>query len=86
MTTPFRGVVNMDVRESVPDWAPFEQPKAARVPANVVYIVLDDVGFGGLGCYGGMIDTPNIDKIAARGCATTSGTPRRCVRRPARAC
>jgi arylsulfatase A-like enzyme len=29
--------------------------------------VLDDVGFGALGCYGGLIDTPNIDRIAAAG-------------------
>src|SRR5437588_229116 len=32
-----------------------------------VAIVLDDVGFGALSCYGGMIDTPNIDRIAAAG-------------------
>ncbi len=67
MTTPFRGLVNMDVRESVADWAPYEQTKAPSGAPNVVYIVLDDVGFAGLSCYGGMIDTPNIDKIAARG-------------------
>ena len=67
MTTPFRGLVNMDVRESVADRAPYEQTKAPAGAPNVVYIVLDDVGFAGLGCYGGMIDTPNIDKIAARG-------------------
>jgi hypothetical protein len=33
----------------------------------VVYVVLDDVGFGALSCYGGLIDTPNIDRIAAAG-------------------
>ena len=33
----------------------------------MVYVVLDDVGFGALGCYGGLIDTPNIDRIAAAG-------------------
>ena len=67
MSLPFRGVVNMDVRDSVADWAPYEQTKAPDGAPNVVYIVLDDVGFAGLSCYGGMIDTPNIDKIAARG-------------------
>ncbi len=67
MTVPFRGVVNLDVRDSVQDWGPFEQAKAADGSPNVVYIVLDDVGFAALGCYGGMIETPNIDKIAARG-------------------
>ncbi len=67
MTQPFRGVVNMDIRDSVPDWAPYEPPKAPPGAPNVVYIVLDDVGFGALGCYGGLIDTPNIDRIAADG-------------------
>jgi arylsulfatase len=67
MTEQFRGVVRLDIRDSVPDWAPYEQPKAPPDAPNVLFIVLDDVGFGGLGCYGGMIDTPNIDRIAENG-------------------
>ncbi len=67
MAKAFRGVVNLDIRDSVPDWGPYEQPKAPPGSPNVLYIVLDDVGFGALGCYGGPIETPNIDKIAARG-------------------
>jgi arylsulfatase A-like enzyme len=67
MSEPFRGVVNLDIRDSAPDWAPFSQPVAPPGTPNVVYIVLDDVGFGALGCYGGLIDTPNIDRIAAAG-------------------
>ncbi len=34
---------------------------------NIVVIVLDDVGFGQLGCFGGEIRTPNIDRLAAEG-------------------
>lgn len=34
---------------------------------NVVYIVLDDVGFGDLGCYGSSINTPNMDMLAQNG-------------------
>ncbi len=34
---------------------------------NVVAIVLDDVGFGQIGCYGSTIRTPNIDALAAGG-------------------
>ena len=30
-------------------------------------IVLDDVGYGHLGCYGGPIDTPNLDRLASEG-------------------
>ncbi|HZD34934.1 MAG TPA: arylsulfatase, partial [Nitrososphaeraceae archaeon] len=31
------------------------------------YIILDDVGYGWLSCYGGPIETPNIDKLASNG-------------------
>ena len=67
MAEPFKGVINIDIRDSVPDWAPFETPKAPDGAPNVVYIVLDDVGFSAMSCYGGPIPTPNIDKIAADG-------------------
>lgn len=42
-------------------------PSAPEGAPNVVVIVLDDVGFGQLGCFGGAIRTPNIDRIAADG-------------------
>ena len=67
MSRPFKGVINVDIRDSKPDWAPFEPPKAPDGAPNVVYIVLDDVGFSAMSCYGGPIATPNIDKIAADG-------------------
>lgn len=38
----------------------------AKAP-NIVYIVLDDVGFSQLGCFGSSIHTPNIDRLARRG-------------------
>lgn len=34
---------------------------------NIVIVVLDDVGFGQLGCFGSPIATPNIDRLAADG-------------------
>jgi arylsulfatase A-like enzyme len=68
MASPaFRGVINVDIRDSTPDWAPFEPPRAPDGALNVVYIVLDDVGFSAMSCYGGPIPTPNIDRIAADG-------------------
>src|SRR4051794_24948641 len=44
MTKPFMGRINGDIRDSVPDWSPFEPPKAPAGAPSVVYIVLDDVG------------------------------------------
>jgi len=67
MSKPFKGVINVDIRDSIPDWAPFEPPKAPDGAPNVLYIVLDDVGFSAMSCYGGPIPTPNIDRIAADG-------------------
>jgi arylsulfatase A-like enzyme len=67
MSKPFQGVINVDIRDSEPDWSPFEPPKAPDGAPSVVYIVLDDVGFSALGCYGGPVETPNIDKIAGDG-------------------
>jgi arylsulfatase len=67
MTEPFAGRIDVDIRDSVPDWAPFEPPKAPEGAPNVVFITLDDVGFSAMGGYGGPIETPNIDRISADG-------------------
>jgi arylsulfatase A-like enzyme len=40
--------------------------RAAERP-NVVVILSDDMGFSDVGCYGGEIDTPNLDALAANG-------------------
>jgi arylsulfatase len=50
---------------------PAEAPFRAGSP-NVVVIVLDDLGFAHLGCYGSNLDTPNIDRLAARGVRFTN--------------
>src|SRR6478752_9260080 len=45
-------------------------PERVRPPdgaPNVMVVVLDDVGFAQLGCFGSDIETPNIDRLAAGG-------------------
>lgn len=44
----------------------FIQSAAGQTP-NVVIILADDLGFSDLGCYGGEIATPNLDRLAAGG-------------------
>lgn len=39
--------------------------EAAR--PNIILIMVDDMGFSDIGCYGGEIETPNIDALAAGG-------------------
>ncbi len=34
---------------------------------NIVVILIDDMGFSDLQCYGGEVPTPNINKLAAEG-------------------
>lgn len=34
---------------------------------NIIVILVDDMGFSDIGCYGGEIETPNIDQLAANG-------------------
>jgi hypothetical protein len=56
MAKPFKGTINVDIRDSEPDWLPFEPPVAPYGAPNVVYIVLDDAGFSAMKCYGGTAD------------------------------
>ena len=72
MSRLFQGVVNIDIRDSVPDWSPYLQPVAPEGAPNVVYIVLDDTGFSAMEPWGGLIETPNINKLAARGLTYTN--------------
>jgi arylsulfatase A-like enzyme len=40
---------------------------APRRPPNIVVILADDLGFSDIGCYGGEIETPNLDRLAHNG-------------------
>ena len=39
---------------------------------NIVLILVDDMGFSDISCFGGSIPTPNIDAIAAEGMRFTN--------------
>ncbi|MEO1994162.1 MAG: sulfatase-like hydrolase/transferase, partial [Planctomycetaceae bacterium] len=52
---------------------------------NIIYIMVDDLGYGDLGCYGQQrIRTPNIDQLAAEGLRFTDHYAGHTVCRPSR--
>lgn len=57
-------VVNLELSEVHAADAPSTAPSD---PPNVVFILADDMGFSDLGCYGGEIETPNLDSLASNG-------------------
>lgn len=61
----FKGEVGLTFDTSQPYWEQPTRPKAGS--PNVVIIYMDDLGWSDVGCYGSEIDTPNIDRLAARG-------------------
>jgi arylsulfatase A-like enzyme len=42
-------------------------PLAMAAQPNIMVVLIDDVGFSDLGCYGSEIPTPNLDALAAGG-------------------
>ncbi len=59
------GRIGTDWRDSEPWWP--DEPQPPPGAPNVVLVVLDDVGYAQLGCYGSDIDTPVIDALATSG-------------------
>src|SRR5690625_508994 len=80
---PFPGVIGRTVERSEPAWPALVRAKEGA--PNVMLIVLDDLGFGQLGCYGSPIRTPNIDRLAEKGLTYSNyHTPALCS--PTRSC
>jgi arylsulfatase len=67
---PYQGVVGRTLAESK-EWWP-EPVKAPAGAPNVVWILLDDVGYGAAGTFGGLINTPTFDSLAENGLRYTN--------------
>ncbi len=65
MTAEFKGKIGRYHWESEPWWP--DEPRPPAGAPNVLLVILDDIGFAQLGCFGSDIATPNIDALAARG-------------------
>ncbi|GAA4786550.1 hypothetical protein GCM10023231_13230 [Olivibacter ginsenosidimutans] len=67
---PFKGVIGKEYSDSKEVWTdPIRAPKDAP---NVVWILLDDVGFGASSAFGGLIPTPTFDSLANNGLRYTN--------------
>jgi len=65
MPRQFKGVIGRYASESTPWWPEPVRPRDGS--PNILYIVLDDVGYGQISCFGGLCETPNLDRLAANG-------------------
>ncbi|WP_094555826.1 arylsulfatase [Synechococcus sp. 1G10] len=62
---PFQGTIGRTAKASTPDFPKgVEAPKGAP---NVLIILTDDVGFGATSPFGGPIELPNFERLAATG-------------------
>jgi arylsulfatase len=66
-TTPFKGVIKLDVRDSKPDWTPYLPPKAPEGAPNVLFVLFDDTGLAAWSPFGGRINMPTLQKLADNG-------------------
>src|ERR1700733_2043489 len=67
---PYQGTIGRTLAESK-EWWP-EPVKAPVGAPNVVWILIDDVGYGAAGTFGGLIDTPSFDALANNGLRYTN--------------
>jgi len=67
---PYQGVIGRTLAESK-EWWP-EPTKAPKGAPNVVWILIDDVGYGASSAFGGLIKTPTLDSLANNGLRYTN--------------
>ncbi len=67
---PYQGKVGRTLADTQQSW-PIKL-KALQGAPNVVWILLDDIGFGATSAFGGLIQTPTLDSLANNGLRYTN--------------
>src|SRR5262245_36753284 len=57
--------IGLNAKDSKPDFPPAK--RAPQGAPNILLVLIDDVGFGCASTFGGMIETPTLDRLAANG-------------------
>jgi arylsulfatase A-like enzyme len=63
----FKGVIELDVRNSKPDWTPFLPKKAPAGAPNILFILYDDTGLAAWSPFGGRVNMPTLQQLADQG-------------------
>jgi arylsulfatase len=71
MARPFKGKINLDIRDSQADWDAFLDRRAPKDAPNVLVILYDDTGQASWSPYGGRIEMPTLDRLARNGLTYT---------------
>ena len=67
MPKPFKGKIQLDIRDSVPDWDAFLPDKAPEGAPNVLVVLYDDTGLAAWSPFGGRIEMPTLQRLADDG-------------------
>ena len=67
----WKGKISKSTRDSQPYKIDYIKKASAGSP-NIVWIILDDVGYGATSAFGGLIRTPNLDSLANQGLRYTN--------------
>jgi len=69
-TPTYQGKIGRNLAETQQWWP--EKKKAPQNAPNVVWILLDDIGYGAISAFGGLVQTPNLDSLANHGLRYTN--------------
>ena len=67
MAKQFSGEIKLDIRDSTPDWPAFLADRAPEGSPNVLVVLYDDTACAAWSPYGGRINMPTLDRLAANG-------------------
>jgi arylsulfatase A-like enzyme len=68
---PYVGLTTYDAKDPETMFPPIDEVRPPEGSPNVLIVLLDDVGFGAASSFGGAINTPTADRLAASGLKLT---------------